>query len=205
MSSSLKPEDIIDVRIRIVPRSTSEAEKLIGFCQILILGLIIKDIKIISQNGGRGPMIAMPSKQIKDNCPNCHKKNVIQAIWCNWCGARLAGDRAPRADGGRLKLYSDIIHPIDSCGRKVIHEAVMTAYYAELILSSQPGYRCRYDDHAAPAAEQCPPHIYAPTTTSGSNGVSNHRGSFSYPIYSSQSLDRSPDCCDSEEEFGVGI
>jgi stage V sporulation protein G len=65
-------------------------------------------------------------------------------------------DRPQRDDEGRVKLYADIAHPINSTCREMIQERVISAFREELDRSKLPGYVSNYDDFdedrvAAPA------------------------------------------------------
>ncbi|MGD9856819.1 MAG: septation protein SpoVG family protein, partial [Planctomycetaceae bacterium] len=106
---------------------------------------VIRDLKIIQ--GSKGPFVAMPSRKLTDKCPKCTAKNNLRAAFCNDCGHRLLPDRALKGQDGRAKLYADVAHPINSECRDQIQEDVLRAYEDELVLASQPGYVCRYDDY----------------------------------------------------------
>lgn len=136
---------ITEIRIKLTddPRN-----KLKAYCSVTIDdALVIRDLKIIE--GAKGPFVAMPSRKLADHCPKCSHKNHLRASYCNQCGARLEGDRAPRDDRGRARLHADLAHPINSPTRLALHRAVVSAYQAELEHAQRVGvaYRPRsFDD-----------------------------------------------------------
>src|SRR5262249_22012403 len=80
------------------------------------------------------------------HCHQCGMKNHLKAQYCNQCGARLREDRALRDPDGRVKLYADIAHPINSQCREMIQNRVIAEYRIEQERAKQPGYVSRYDD-----------------------------------------------------------
>lgn len=135
--------EISEVRIKLM---NDPNDRLKAFCSITLdAAFVIRDLKIIQ--GSKGPFVAMPSRKLTDKCPRCSAKNNLRAAFCNDCGQRLQADRALKGQDGRAKLYADVAHPINSECRDRIQEDVLRAYDEELILASQPGYVCRYDDY----------------------------------------------------------
>ena len=47
---------------------------------------------------------------------------------------------------GRVRLYTDIAHPINTECRELIQDRVMAEYEAELIRAQKPGYTSRYEE-----------------------------------------------------------
>jgi stage V sporulation protein G len=149
---------ITEVRIKLMEDSD---DRLQAFCSITFDdAFVIRDLKIIE--GASGPFVAMPSRKLTAHCPQCGCKNHLRASYCNQCGLRLNPDRGPRDADGRIKLYADIAHPINSACRDMIQARVINEFRTELDRAKQPGYVSRYDeeyDDAGPedVAESGPP------------------------------------------------
>jgi stage V sporulation protein G len=133
---------ITEVRIKLMENSD---DRLRAFCSITFDDcFVVRDLKIIE--GTNGPFVAMPSRKLTGHCPHCGAKNHLRAFYCNQCGKRLEDSRAIRDPEGRVKLYADIAHPINSECREAIQNRVIAEYEEELRRSEQPGYVSRYDD-----------------------------------------------------------
>jgi stage V sporulation protein G len=133
---------ITEVRIKLMENSD---DRLRAFCSITFDDcFVIRDLKIIE--GTNGPFVAMPSRKLTGHCSHCGAKNHLRAPYCNQCGKRLDENRTVRDLEGRVKLYADIAHPINSECREVIQERVVAEYEEEVRRSQQPGYTSRYDD-----------------------------------------------------------
>ena len=134
--------EITEVRVKLMEES---ADRLRAFCSITFDNcFVIRDLKII--DGTSGPFVAMPSRKLTAHCPGCGCKNHLRAAYCNQCGRRLQEDRTFRDQEGRIKLYADIAHPINSACRELIQKRVVAEYRDELERAQQPGYVSRYDD-----------------------------------------------------------
>lgn len=100
--------------------------------------LALRDLRVVE--GDRGLFVAMPSRKLADKCPECSMKNPLRAHYCNNCGARLEDDRVlvgndgtvPLSPDGRPRMHVDVTYPINPACRKLIHDAVLAAYHAEL-------------------------------------------------------------------------
>ncbi len=145
--------EITEVRIKLME---DPHDKLQAFCSITLDAcFVIRDLKIIQ--GTKGPFVAMPSRKLMDRCGKCKTKNHLRSNYCNQCGAKLQADRSDKtqefksqeshSSDGRVKLYADIAHPINSECREDIQSFVIEAFEKELIASQQPDYVCRYDDY----------------------------------------------------------
>jgi len=133
---------ISEVRIKLMERSD---DRLRAFCSITFDDcFVVRDLKII--DGVNGPFVAMPSRKLTSHCPRCRTKNHLRASYCNHCGKKLEEERTVRDQNGRVKLYADVAHPINSLCRDMIQERVIAEYEKELELSEQPDYVSRYDD-----------------------------------------------------------
>lgn len=134
--------EITEVRVKLMEDSD---DRLQAFCSITFDDcFVVRDLKIIE--GSNGPFVAMPSRKLTSHCHRCGCKNHLRAPYCNQCGTRLRDERAVRDEDGRVKLYADIAHPINSQCREMIQQRVISEYEAELDRAQQPGYHSRYDD-----------------------------------------------------------
>ncbi len=153
--------NITEVRIKLMDEGD---DRLQAFCSITFNdSFVVRDLKII--DGSSGPFVAMPSRKLTAHCPYCRGKNHLRASYCNQCGKRLPQGFGTKDQEGRVKLYADIAHPINSECRELIQRRVIEAFEAELALSKQPGYVSSYedypdfdeDDSPAPASPIDPP------------------------------------------------
>jgi stage V sporulation protein G len=134
--------EITEVRIKLVDDAS---ERLRAFCSITLDDcFVVRDLKIIEGSGG--PFVAMPSRKLTFHCPECGSKNHLRAGYCNQCGRELRSELPARGEEGRVKLYADIAHPINSHCRELIQDRVLEAYEKEVEESQQPGYVSRYED-----------------------------------------------------------
>lgn len=133
---------ITEVRIKLMEKTD---DRLRAFCSITFDDcFVIRDLKII--DGAHGPFVAMPSRKLTTHCPQCGAKNHLRALYCNQCGTKLAETRPARDQAGRVKLYADIAHPINSECREMVQQTILREYEEELKRFEQPGYVSRYDD-----------------------------------------------------------
>ena len=113
--------DITEVRIKLTEDS---GERLKAFCSITFDNcFVVRDLKIIE--GANGPFVAMPSRKLTFHCPECRGKNHLRASYCNHCGRSLRENQPPADAEGRIKLYADIAHPINSHCRELIQDKVI--------------------------------------------------------------------------------
>jgi stage V sporulation protein G len=138
---------VTDVRVKLTPPGK---DRLCGFCTITLdASFVVRDIKII--DGPNGVFVAMPSRKLMDHCPSCMTKNHLRARYCNHCGQQLNENRHARMDDTRVKLHSDVAHPINAECRALVHRAILTAYHQESERSKLPGYvPHRLEDVAEP-------------------------------------------------------
>lgn len=167
--------EITEVRIKLMEDSD---DRLRAFCSITFDDcFVVRDLKII--DGSSGPFVAMPSRKLTSHCHQCGCKNHLRAAHCNQCGGKLREERMARDSDGRVKLYADIAHPINSTCREMIQARVIEEFQKELDLAKEPGYVSRYDedydDEAVrdlpaaganpPASEKATTKIQSPETT----------------------------------------
>lgn len=134
--------EITEVRIKLMEDSD---DRLRAFCSVTFDdAFVVRDLKII--DGSNGPFVAMPSRKLTSHCGKCGSKNHLRASYCNNCGNRLKDERLNRDEDGRVKLYADIAHPINSECREMIQNRVIAEYEEELDRAQLPGYVSRYDD-----------------------------------------------------------
>jgi stage V sporulation protein G len=118
---------VTEVRIHPVLPDASADGKLLAFASITLDGcFVVHDIRIIRHDGEY--LVSMPSRRVSDHCPGCDSRNHLMAAYCNACGRRLGDNRAARDDSGRLRLFSDVAHPVTRGCRQSIEKAVIEAY-----------------------------------------------------------------------------
>jgi len=129
--------EISEVRVKLIE---NRDERLKAFCSVTFDNeFVVRDIKIIE--GTKGYFVAMPSRKMSDHCEKCGGKNHLRAKFCNNCGASLSENRARKDMHGRMKLHSDIAHPINADCRRNIQEKVTESFLTELEKSKEPGYK----------------------------------------------------------------
>ncbi len=127
---------ITEVRVKLV---SNKDTRLKAFCSITIDNeFVVRDIKVIE--GAGGYFVAMPSRKMTDHCEKCGGKNHLRAKFCNNCGASLKHNRTKKNFKGRMKLHTDIAHPINAECRKKIQEQVTKAFEEETEKSRQLDY-----------------------------------------------------------------
>jgi len=105
-------------------------DKVLAYGSFVIDGVfIVRDVRVLAT--ARGPLVAMPSRRLRDRCPTCLRKNDLQSRYCSQCGARLAENRAVADDEGRLHLHNDVAFPCTKEARAAIEAAVLAAYERE--------------------------------------------------------------------------
>ncbi|TVS09363.1 MAG: stage V sporulation protein G [Planctomycetaceae bacterium] len=199
---------ITEVRIKLMENSD---DRLRAFCSITFDDcFVVRDLKIIE--GTNGPFVAMPSRKLTGHCPHCGAKNHLRAFYCNQCGKRLDENRTVRDVEGRIKLYADIAHPINSECREAIQERVIAEYEEEVRRSQQPGYSSRYDDSYGEDDEDDFDRFEEPVSrrSAPGTGVSRHiqpAESTPPPPHSTARPSASPGAGQSEDRdsFGAGI
>ena len=119
---------ITEVRVKLM---RTRSDRLRAFCSITIDDdFVIHDLRVIE--GRKGFFVAMPSRKLTDNCPNCGSKNELRAAYCNNCGEKLDASRATEGPDARDKFHVDVAHPINTPCREMIQETVLAAYEAEI-------------------------------------------------------------------------
>lgn len=186
--------EITEVRIKL---REEPGERLQAFCSITFDdAFVIRDLKIIE--GANGPFVAMPSRKLTAHCPQCGCKNHLRAAYCNQCGVKLRELAAPKDEEGRVKLYADIAHPINSACREMIQQRVIQAFEEEKARAKLPGYVSRYDDLDSDYDGQPPPPHSKPAADSSTTAAKPQGERAAQPKHGHH--DNS-----SEKEFGAGI
>jgi len=111
--------EITEVRI-----SQMKKDKLKAFASVTFDGcFVVHDIKVI--DGPNGLLVCMPSKKAQIECPKCRQKIHSGSMFCPLCG-----ERVPISTSGydRKKDHRDVAHPINDSFRRVISDAVLSAY-----------------------------------------------------------------------------
>jgi DNA-binding cell septation regulator SpoVG len=82
--------------------------------------LVLHDVKVIhtlpdseSARRGRPRFLSMPQHPKTDRCRACGAKTLLLAKFCQACGKRLGADRDLDANGERIQVYYDVVHPIN--------------------------------------------------------------------------------------------
>ncbi len=91
---------------------------------------VVRDLKVIE--GSKGLFVAMPSRRVKEPCPNCGHRNVVRSKFCNNCGKPLQDN----LNISREDEHRDIAHPINLECREMVQKAVLGAYNAEVNIGS---------------------------------------------------------------------
>ena len=129
--------EISEVKVKLV---NNKDNRLKAFCSITIdKEFVVRDIKVIE--GERGHFVAMPSRKMSDHCEKCGGKNHLRAKYCNNCGVNLQRSRGRKGSKGKMKLHTDIAHPIHTDCRIRIQEKVLKAFREELEKSTKPDYK----------------------------------------------------------------
>jgi stage V sporulation protein G len=131
--------NITEVRIKLMEAA---ADRLRAFCSITFDNcFVVRDLKIIE--GNNGLFVAMPSRKIMVQCPQCGTKNHLRARYCNQCGGRVTSNASAES---KSKLYADIAHPINVECREMIQGRVIKEFELETERAKLPGYVSRYDE-----------------------------------------------------------
>ena len=116
--------DITEVRIY---PSLSGDDRLLAFVSITIdRCFAIHDLRIIRSESG--PFVAMPSRKLTFNCPDCQYKNPLDAAYCGRCGCNLPVPTMPTDFRGKTKVYIDVCHPVTSNCREALAKVILEAY-----------------------------------------------------------------------------
>ena len=121
--------EITEVKVRLRDR---EGSKLKAYATIIFDdSFVVRDLKII--DGRKGLFVAMPSRQVREACPNCHHRNALRSRFCNQCGKALEFQSVPRKEGedNRVDEHRDVAHPITTEAREYLQKKVLEAYEAE--------------------------------------------------------------------------
>lgn len=133
---------ITEIRVKLMENSE---DRLRAFCSVTFdNSFVVRDLKII--DGNSGPFVAMPSRKLTGNCPECRFKNHLRARFCNQCGKRQPNHHVAFDHQGRARLYADVAHPINADCRESIQDHVIREFQAELERAKSPDYVSRYDD-----------------------------------------------------------
>ncbi len=121
--------EITEVRVKLL---AGRSDRLRAFCSMTIDDeFVVHDLRVI--DGRKGMFVAMPSRKLSDNCPECGGKNHLRAEYCNDCGTKLDGDRADDRD----KYHVDVAHPIVTPCREKVQSTVLEAYREEAAKSDE--------------------------------------------------------------------
>ena len=121
--------EITEVKVRLRDR---EGSKLKAYATVIFDdSFVVRDLKII--DGRKGLFVAMPSRQVREACPNCHHRNALRSRFCNQCGKALEFQRVPRKEGedNRVDEHRDVAHPITTEARDYLQKKVLEVYETE--------------------------------------------------------------------------
>lgn len=133
--------------VKVIPR-TREEGKLRAYATITFdNAFVVRDLKVIE--GNKGLFVAMPSRKIRQSCPNCGHRNVIRSKYCNQCGNNIESlmrtSMSSPAEGEQFDDHRDIAHPITPEAREYIQGKVLEAYRqkkdSNQSFNSQPDYQ----------------------------------------------------------------
>ncbi len=130
--------------IRLEP-ANDPSGRLLAYCVIVFDDqLLVRGIRLILTARGKY-ILAMPDRKDTDHCPECNKKNPIDACFCNQCGIRLADNRVKMNEDGYPQLYLPLAYPIHDRFRYELVCAVARAYFQEVALArADPAYVWSY-------------------------------------------------------------
>jgi stage V sporulation protein G len=130
---------ITDTRFKLIDSRQAGGNRLRAFCTVTLDDeFVVRDLRIIE--GPSACFVAMPSRKLRDRCTRCGGKNHLRAAFCNECGQRLDENRAPKDREGRVKLYSDIAHPLNARCRKWMEQQILDAFKEEMDRAQSPDY-----------------------------------------------------------------
>ncbi len=129
--------EITEVRVRL---RNDTGKKLKAYATITFdHEFVVRDVKVIE--GKKGLFVAMPSRKLRESCPECRFSNEIRNKFCSQCGHRLEIPPRPSEGSGEAKSeHRDLAHPITSQAREYIQEKVLEAYEAEKAKTSSATY-----------------------------------------------------------------
>ncbi len=120
--------EITEVKVRLRDR---EGSKLKAYATIIFdNSFVVRDLKVI--DGRKGLFVAMPSRQVREACPNCHHRNALRSKFCNQCGKALEFQSVQMKEGeDRIDEHRDIAHPITTEARNYLQKKILEVYEAE--------------------------------------------------------------------------
>ena len=111
---------------------------------------VVHDVKVVEK--GKGPFVSMPSSRYRTPCPSCGRNVPLCDRCCGNCGAaqpegrlvcvscRGAGGNCLDCNGnGKRRFHFDVCHPITSACRRLVEDAVLKAWRAELAKTQDGG------------------------------------------------------------------
>ena len=87
---------------------------------------VVRDIKVI--DGHKGLFVAMPSRRLREPCPQCHHLNEIRSHFCSQCGKDLPEFKVQKDVRVHQNEHRDIAHPITVEFREYVQQAVLEAF-----------------------------------------------------------------------------
>ena len=128
---------VSEVRIQLISSDESPGSRLLAcFSVSFDHALVVHGVKLI--DGPQGKFVAMPSERIRDHCPLCARQNPVNNRYCGHCGTHLGPPRVsgmPTDRSGKLRIYSDVVHPLGSWLRQEIQDACIDTWEKEITCS----------------------------------------------------------------------
>ena len=87
---------------------------------------VIHDLKVIQ--GKERIFVAMPDRKIVEGCLDCGCLNFLEAHVCHHCRRVLIVDPPDPEVHARIKVHTDIVHPLTSDCRALIENPVLDAF-----------------------------------------------------------------------------
>lgn len=139
--------EVTDVKIKL---ASGENDNLLAYCSVIFdNSFVVTDLRIVNSPGGI--FVSMPSRKVMFRCPSCQAKNHTLARFCNDCGRSFQG--VCNRKSADKKTFVDTAHPIKAECRKMIVDAVISAYESERAkfseISAYSGSECNNSDISA--------------------------------------------------------
>lgn len=110
-------------KVEILPNNNYHERKLLCYATITLdKVVVIRDCKLLWIDGRY--VLDFPSKKKTEHCPQCKRKNYLNANYCNECGVGLQPKRLQEGESA----HHCIVLPITPEARKAITDAVVGEY-----------------------------------------------------------------------------
>lgn len=124
--------EISNVQFYYLPHNVPGKGDLAAVCSLVVGGdFKVSEVRIVSRHDGKGLLVAVPNRPIKQPCESCGHKVPMKDHYCGNCGV----GREPKPfinREGREVWYADVCHAINPEARADLVGAVMEAYRREV-------------------------------------------------------------------------